>query len=504
MEMKRSSKEKEESEMDHMKVKVDGKIHCNLKSSFSCDRQQGDPSVVNAVRFISFLEDDDNYNVHDIPWHTLLFPDVVVDFPYKANPTEKVAMNRFRQTEPGVVAELTETLANPYPHLHTPPPPLPGTNRHRTPALRPLPWYDLKECAERRISEEEEELIFLNQVPLSRAEIKRPAPRHREVAATSFPPTILSPEKEERREMRSLILFLGSLLLPSLTWGAGNWCYDSQATDCGPSSWSKHFPSCGMKKQSPINIVTRKVFLDTALGPITFEGYDDDAVEWTIKNNGHSVQVTLSGNITISGGKLPGTYKAVQFHYHWGTASLPGSEHTINGKQYPMELHIVHMNQKYSTVEEAVKHSDGLAVLGFMISESTEGNQESNKVIEALKYIQRSGTTHMLKSISLEDMIPDQEKLKRYYRYEGSLTTPACNEAVIWTVFAEPIQFSRSQINAFPRSLFYSDTNQMISNFRPVQSLNGRKVYVSDSAVRPFSGELLWCVLAFWASVLLN
>lgn len=41
---------------------------------------------------------------------------------------------------------------------------------------------------------------------------------------------------------------------------------------------------------------------------------------------------------TVSGGGLSSSYKAVQFHLHWGTEGGPGSEHTIDGEQYPMEV----------------------------------------------------------------------------------------------------------------------------------------------------------------------
>lgn len=51
-----------------------------------------------------------------------------------------------------------------------------------------------------------------------------------------------------------------------------------------------------------------------------------------------SVQVVLPHLTTISDGGLPTTYKAVQFHLHWGTNGGPGSEHTIDGEQYPMEV----------------------------------------------------------------------------------------------------------------------------------------------------------------------
>ena len=58
-------------------------------------------------------------------------------------------------------------------------------------------------------------------------------------------------------------------------------------------------------------------------------------------------------------------YEFAQFHWHVGSVSTQGSEHTIDGKEYPAELHFVHFNKKYGDIGTAVSKSDGLAVLGF-------------------------------------------------------------------------------------------------------------------------------------------
>lgn len=60
--------------------------------------------------------------------------------------------------------------------------------------------------------------------------------------------------------------------------------------------------------------------------------------------------------------------------------------------------------------------------------------------------------TTMKSSISLFDLLPEEDSLRHYFRYLGSLTTPTCDEKVVWTVFQEPIQLHRDQVRgAHPR-----------------------------------------------------
>ena len=72
----------------------------------------------------------------------------------------------------------------------------------------------------------------------------------------------------------------------------------------------------------------------------------------------------------IFGGPLAFSYQLLQLHFHWGRRNGRGSEHTINGEKFPMEMHLVH---QASTLEWGVESAtspvnipDGLAVAAFI------------------------------------------------------------------------------------------------------------------------------------------
>ncbi|KAJ8342242.1 hypothetical protein SKAU_G00321700 [Synaphobranchus kaupii] len=291
-----------------------------------------------------------------------------------------------------------------------------------------------------------------------------------------------------------------SVVLWSVSFTTAQWCYQGQyscnATCSDPSVWFTLFPNCGGDRQSPINIVTSKVRHDPALTELHFQGYHE-AHDVTVENMGHSAHFTLPPTLRLSGGQLPDTYKALQFHLHWGTDASPGSEHTLDGERFPMELHIVHIKERYSTLEEAENDTSGIALLAFFFEESAEDNTHFAVVAEGLGRVRYTGNSSTVRAVRLGDIMPATEELHRYYRYRGSMTTPSCDQAVVWTLFHRTIPVSRRQLVTVSRELVFWTGKPMADNFRPAQWLNGRSVFRSTAdPVLPSAAAAWLCVLA--------
>jgi carbonic anhydrase len=102
------------------------------------------------------------------------------------------------------------------------------------------------------------------------------------------------------------------------------------------------------KSQSPVNL-NKQVFDKSSVNdPFVFDNYQTNLRGAKLNNNGHTVQLNSPENVTaqISGGGLGATYQFAQLHFHWGDTKDVGSEHTLDGQAYPLELHLVHFNTK--------------------------------------------------------------------------------------------------------------------------------------------------------------
>jgi carbonic anhydrase len=218
--------------------------------------------------------------------------------------------------------------------------------------------------------------------------------------------------------------------------------------------------------QSPIDLLRAH---KTVLDDIQFSYRD---APFHVVNNGHTLQEVepLSETVKSRYPKHGQTvlhldkdstivfdedlYLLEQFHFH-----IP-SEHTVDQKHYPMELHLVHHNERHEVAVVAVFMEEGKHNPFF----ETFLEHAPTKVGEIV-----DDHNH---SVNPMHLLPER---KSYYRYSGSFTTPPCSEGVIWAVMHDPIEVSAEQIKKF-RALVGHD------NVRPTQPLHKRFVLESNFA----------------------
>ncbi|KAL2481342.1 Alpha carbonic anhydrase 7 [Abeliophyllum distichum] len=143
---------------------------------------------------------------------------------------------------------------------------------------------------------------------------------------------------------------------------------------------------------------------------------------------------------------------------HWHTPS----EHTINGIRYDMELHMVHKSSDLNVQNRT-------AVIGvlYKIGRLDEFLSKLNESISSL--IDKKGEERDLGIIDPNDI---QAESQSYYRYMGSLTTPPCDEGVIWSVNTKVKNVSRNQINLLKEAVL----DYAKENARPLQPRNNRDI----------------------------
>jgi carbonic anhydrase len=99
-------------------------------------------------------------------------------------------------------------------------------------------------------------------------------------------------------------------------------------------------------------------------------------------------------------------------------------------------------------------------------------------LVDALAHVRREGARVPIDpSFNLKALV-GETRMRRYYRYDGSLTTPPCYESVVWSVVQEPIKLSLQQLQAF--KILHNEKNKLLENvYRTIQPLGSRKLFRS-------------------------
>ncbi|HEU0221742.1 MAG TPA: carbonic anhydrase family protein [Paracoccaceae bacterium] len=234
-------------------------------------------------------------------------------------------------------------------------------------------------------------------------------------------------------------LALAALFALLASWAARaadgpHWAYEGYL---GPEAWGRlgeEYAACATgREQSPIDL-TGAVRAELPTIALHWKAAASDVI-----HNGHAIQVNVrgGGHALIDGER----FELVLYHFH------APSEHTVDGRYFPMEVHFVHANAE-----------GRLAVIGVMMVEGAL-NPLFGTIMSLAPAQEGVSPAGILEPRGLV------ASLQGLYRYQGSLTTPPCSENVVWTVLRQPVEVGAADIAAF-RALFPMNARPLQNRYR--------------------------------------
>merc|ERR1712117_575281 len=218
-------------------------------------------------------------------------------------------------------------------------------------------------------------------------------------------------------------------------------------TDELPTAWPS---TClATSNQSPIDIVTSSAKEEsTNPGEIMLIGHDV-VMTGMVLNDGRQIYFTPETNDDLTknqwgkpvlyGGPLSSSKSYVFDHleFKFGTDDAKGSEHTLDGKQYPMEIQLVFWDQS--------THKDAATAGGHADADS--------------------------KKLKLKDLLGDTDTVKDYYYYAGSQTSSECTKNVKWIIATDMLKISTTQLDYFQALNDANGASSTVApNFRAIKT----------------------------------
>ncbi|XP_071761611.1 receptor-type tyrosine-protein phosphatase gamma isoform X1 [Centroberyx gerrardi] len=265
--------------------------------------------------------------------------------------------------------------------------------------------------------------------------------------------------------------------------GDSYWAYTGSH---GPRGWAASYPECAERNQSPVDIVDEDAQVSQEYQELTLDKFNiESSNQTTMKNTGKTVAVLLKDDHFVRGAGLPGRFKAEKMEFHWGQSNgSAGSEHSVNGRRFPVEMQIyLYNSDDFDSLSAAIKERRIIAAMAVFFELGQRDNPAVDPIIQGLKGVVHHEKETNLRSFILRDLLPSS--LDSYYRYTGSLTTPPCSKVVEWIIFSRPVYLSYSQLEAF-YSIFTTEQQDHVksveylrNNYRPLQDLGNRIVFKS-------------------------
>ena len=213
--------------------------------------------------------------------------------------------------------------------------------------------------------------------------------------------------------------------------------------------------SAQLQQQSPINIDTGAISQNLNLNPLAFNNQYDVPVSGDFVYTGITMKFVPDSGPPATLTTHQGMYDLQRVVFHWGSTSAMGSEHQVDGDQFAAEIQFVHLKHDVA--------GDTYSIVAVRC------NAVPGEATGVWRDLLRDDPTSD-RSLKYADLLPPTTD-REYYQYKGSHTTPPYTENVQWYVMQKTIRI--------PKVFLASLRVVQISNFRPVQPLNGRSVFES-------------------------
>lgn len=252
---------------------------------------------------------------------------------------------------------------------------------------------------------------------------------------------------------------IGLVVAIAVTWAQSDcpkYSYTA-GSRTGPANWSTlclAYSACSGTRQSPVDIQISNSVEAEPIKRLSVEGEERYNVSFDAEDN---LKITFHPRdlLTVDDETnvlLKADYELIQFHLH------APSDHTINGRRYDAELHLVHQRVSNSSAAEP------LAVMALLYEES----RSESPLLRRLLSLYNNNATGSRSFDLLGGDYSDLKKQRVILAYKGSLTSPPCAEIVQWVVFRNGVSASRAQLTQIANILGVTG--------RPTQPLNGRVV----------------------------
>lgn len=226
--------------------------------------------------------------------------------------------------------------------------------------------------------------------------------------------------------------------------------YDNQTT------WQQEHSKCRGNYQSPIRLDRKNANVIVKVPEITFINYKTtiNGKRIDVLNNGHTVRITFD---RVHSSKKPmvknglfgkDTFVMEDIHFHWGSFRNRGTEHKIDGLSYSLEAHLVHRNIRFKSFEDAKGKHKGIVVLAIPFQEMQVGVSTLVDLVNLLPRVIFNGNKTTFDGDFVMDKMFFLKKERPYFVYEGSLTTPVCDERVTWVIYTKARIISKNEVRS--------------------------------------------------------